>query len=305
MSSWTRLFIRDRETPSSRVRIRHEIAVPADADGNNGDVCIVASGSTASVYVHTAGAWTEIGSGPSSASANYFDPLAEPATPHASDDEFNGSSLDAAWTEWEPGTPTGFSVTVANSQVEIVTETYASSTTNLAGIHRAAPSGDWSAWAKISVAATGVTASAHDHGGGIFVASSDIVANPTTADVTSWILSPRAVGTATLAYILNWNAYNSYNGSSLAMTLPAQTTSIWQRVRYASGSTTLSFDISADGIGWQQVFTTASPFITPQRIGFLTRASDGTSIPSPVFRADFLRFAATADYDALTLGKVV
>jgi hypothetical protein len=251
------------------------------------------------------GEWGAPSGGGGGSAIGSFAPLAAPSTPHASDDEFDGDALGAAWTVWQPGTPPGFGVTVADSQIAIVTDTYASSTTNLAGIHRAAPSGDWAAWTKVSVSAEGVTPSAHDHGGGLLLASDDIVANPSTADVISWIVSPRAAGTATLAYVINWSAYDTFSSTALALTLPAGTTSLWQRARYASGTTTLSLDMSTDGIGWTRVFSTSSPFITPQRIGFVTRASDGPSLDSPIVRADFLRFSASAAYSQPAPGRVV
>lgn len=302
MTSLSRLFIRDRETPSSRVRIRHELAVPANSDGSNGDVCIVADGASAGVYIHTAGAWTEIGSG-SSTSIGYYDPMAAPSSPNARDDEFSALS---GWTTWNAGSLAGFTATASSSQLKLTTTSQNSGANILAGIFKACPTGaDWSAWTKVCVTGNPSSGLVAPYGGGLILATADIDSNPSTADVYTLNFYTRLNGNTSILYGQTWTAYNAVSGSPLALDLGDTPTSIWLRVRWANASTTLSFDLSTDGVGWRQAYSTASPFLTPARIGFNVIAAMSASDPSPVVSADFLRFSSSAALSAETLGKVI
>jgi hypothetical protein len=80
---------------------------------------------------------------------------------------------------------------------------------------------------------------------------------------------------------------------------------VWLRVRYASSGTTLSFDASRDGIGWKQVYTTASPAPTPTIVGLWIVSAAGATDPPPVATFDFLRFSTSASVTAATLGRAL
>lgn len=247
-------------------------------------------------------AWASGGGGGGGA-AGYYDPLAAPATPNAFDDEFDAL---AGWTEWNPSPLAGFSATVSNSQLRLTTTPQTTPTNILSGIHKACPSAtDWSAWTRITVngnpSSTGVAA----YGGGIYLATSDIDGSPSTADVYTLNLYTRANGATSLVYGQTWTAFNANSGSPLALDTGESPTSMWLRVRWENAATRISFDVSSDGIGWRQAYSTTSPFLTPARIGICSIAAMSSSDPSPVVSADFLRFSSSAALSAQTLGKVV
>lgn len=210
------------------------------------------------------------GSGGEATEAIYtkWDSDAPPASPHTSDDEFEGSSLGAAWT-----VPTG-SVAVADGFASLGSS---------AVMYRAVPSGDWSAWARVSwygyhaanvACGFGVcSGTQHDNG-------------------TGFELVPGAWGSyASKLYLWRrvnfvWNAnlaeINGYDWSQ----------GIYLRWTHSSG--TVSAHISSDGIGWREVY---SGTLTPQSL-WITNMARGA-------RVEFVRFTTDTSQTALLPGRLV
>jgi hypothetical protein len=229
--------------------------------------------------------------------------MAAPASPNARDLEFGST---AGLTTWNPGSLAGFSATASNSRLLLTTTPQASGTTILSGVYRDCPTGtDWCAWTRIKVrGGTGFTAVA-PYGGGLFLATADIDANPSTADVITANFYTRNNATSSLFYIQTWTAYNAASGTLVAIDMGEMPSDIWVRVRWGNSATRLSIDVASDGDGWKQVYSTTSPFLTPARIGLNSIAGQSAADPTPVVISDFLRFGTSADLNADTLGNLI
>lgn len=239
------------------------------------------------------------GGGGGGASLGYYDPSAQPEAPNAADEEF-ASGLGAL-TAFNPGSLAGFAATTEHSMLRMVTTPQASATYRIAGVLRAIPSGDWSAWTRISVTSE-ATSAVQLNGGGLFIADGDADA---TADLITIGMHP-LLGTAdTIVRAQRWSAYDAFSATLAGAEAVAPGTTLWMRMRYVSSTQRLSCDISSDGAGWMQIHTAAPSSVIPARIGVFVACSAGVSVASPVVRADFLRFSTSAAADAVTLGRVV
>lgn len=307
MTSLSRLFIRDRETPSSRVRIRHETSLPVDADGANGDVCIVADGDSAGVYVHTGGAWTEIGAGSAASDApGHYHPEAAPSSPNALDLEFNSAADVSGMTSWNPGSLAGFSATASLSNLVLRTTPQAAGTVRFAGVFTLAPvTASWSAWTKVTFNSYPGGAVGWPCGAGIIAVDGDLAANPTTADFYCARINTQRDAADSQVIVASHSSYTNGGSNLYAQTIDRQTSDAWFRVRYKSAGTTLHFDYSRDGCGWKQLYQTATPSPVPTTVGLVIVSAAGATDPIPAARFDFLRFSETADVFDDTPGRVI
>ena len=305
MSSFSRLYLRKRGAPGDRVWMRCETATPPspDPDASAGDVCIVKDGASSAVLQYDGSTWSAIAGGSEPTPLGYYDPMAAPASPNARDLEF--ATTDGL-TTWNAGSLAGFSATASDSRLRLTTTSQASSTNILSGAYRDCPTAtDWCAWAKISVTGVPGNVGVAPYGGGLFLATADIDANPGTADVLTSSLYLLSGGGSSVLYVQRFSAHNAFLDSPATIDLGAPRSNVWMRVRWANASTRLSIDMSEDGVGWKQIYSTTSPYVTPARIGLHSISANSASDPSPVVSADFLRFGTSADMNADTLGNSI
>jgi hypothetical protein len=219
------------------------------------------------VYDLAAGLWkpgTVSGGGGGGAAGLPLDTA--PGTPHAKDDEFAGTTLDAKWTA-------GFKActkTVAGGWLSI-------KPTAVPGyaymIRQVAPTGDFSIAAKLS-APLGVTAT--DTRPGLFMA--------------------RTTGTKALVYGLglsggpakgmwiehanynegaDWGGYNGSWSGNLWGTFAGG--AVWYRMRWVAASSTIFMDVSVDGVSWVVAATSRAGWAQPDRIGIVIENKSGNT----------------------------
>lgn len=259
----------------------------------------------ANITVDAQGRVTAAASG-SSSTIGYYMPEAPPTSPNALDTEFNNAADLALFTAWNPGALAGFGGTVANSVLRVTTTPTAAGTLRAAGYYRAAPAtAEWAMWAKVSVSMAPGGAVGWACGAGILLADNDIIANPATCDFNALYLNLQSLVSASYLRFYRWTNYTTEGVNLLNPATPFSQANFWMRARYIVASTTLSLDISHDGIGWKQVFTTAAPVVLPTQVGFFIVSAAGASDPTPVATYDFLRFSDTAALSQPSLGRLV
>jgi len=183
-----------------------------------------------------------------------------PTSPHASDDEFGGSSLDAKWTS------AGLNVTtaVANGWVSIEPATTGTANTGTRGgfgIYQVSPSGDFTISARV---ANGEGDAGVDDGrGGIFVAET----TGSVGHVLGYQSSVPRVANA-IGFTYNegseWGGFDGFDSAATARS--SADSGLWYRIRWDSASSTLFFYWSTDGVFWR-LLTSRAAQDQPDRIG--------------------------------------
>ena len=184
-------------------------------------------------------------------------PDAPPASAGADDDEFADASggVPSGWTEVDFGAV--LTVDEDEPGLQFTVATHAGSA--LAGIYKAIPAGDFTAWTKVSLSGLAVTDSLL---AGIALWED---ATTSTADVRTFALIANATqGELT---VHPWTAYNAQGAATLTVpiTVDSGVSHCYLMVRRTG--TTYAFSYSSDGIGWQRVHNTAALGITPTHYG--------------------------------------
>jgi len=182
-----------------------------------------------------------------------------PTTPHAKDDEFNGTSLDAKWTN--PGVTTRTNLIAFNGDGWLMLEpsdtgSGSVSTRGAYAIRQTAPSGAFTITAKIVDSRSG-----DDVRVGIFVAS-------TSASKAHMVSSARnnnrlaeAVGIP-YSETADWGAFDGF----VQAVTPYVYQAYWYQIIW-NGSGTLTFNHSTDGFAWSTALGTRTGQVQPDRIG--------------------------------------
>jgi len=164
-------------------------------------------------------------------------PLDEPpASAHAKDDEFNGSSLDGKWTNPLTAAVAACGITVEDGLLKL----QASETSkHMYGIRQAAPTGSFTVMAKISYLGTAT----YDVRAGLlaYVAGSQghVLGPFVFNDQTGYI----GVGTTH-----NTNDWSSYDGTTA--TSHGSGRFAWVRLVWSTAASTITCDHSKDGVNW-------------------------------------------------------
>lgn len=196
------------------------------------------------VYTYDGAAWNELGGGNGgSADFTLWDPNAPPTSPSAYDDEFSNSVLDGKWTEFDPDAE----LTVTEDEVGLKLDT-ASASFNLCGLYQTVPSGDFTIYARASL--LGNRVDWKNVGLMLWEDATDdtkrisILGFGYRADVTYAIFQLATNYTTWNSnYIYtNWSGEHAY-------------------VRVRRNSTTYSFALSSDGLGWQVFYVGGLAFV--------------------------------------------
>jgi hypothetical protein len=239
------------------------------AIGDEGQVLTVVSGDVA---------WADAsGGGGVGFSPNLWNPDLPPFSSSALDDSFDDSSLDGKWTEYDPGSV----LTVTEAACGLQMDYAAGSGYKLAGIYQSCPSGDWMVACRVAI--LGEAASYFAAG---LMLGQDLVASPSTSDIVDSGLWRG--GANTYAPIVDtWSDYQTVATQHVAVAADLLTTALYLRIRRSG--TTLSFDVSADGLGWTQRHSMTQPF-TPSHVGLYAVGNN-----SKTSRAIFSFFRKTTD----------
>lgn len=192
-----------------------------------------------------------------------WSPITPPETAHADDDEFltPGSGTPSGWTEFDPaGTQT-----VAVDDAGLVLTHTPSLTDKWGGIYKAVPSGNWTAWVRLSLSAR----LQNDPNAGLCLWE-----NPTDATKKLTTFGLRWQSNAGQIAERNWTDYDSFNGDQITVLQQGNpATTAWLRIRKTS--TTYKFDFSRDGLGWSQVDSRTISYV-PSHIGPAANMNGGT-----------------------------
>jgi len=190
-----------------------------------------------------------------------------PNSAHAKDDEFNGSSLDAKWTNpLTSGSGLDLLVTVANGWLRFEPNTSGTASTSKRGgfgIRQAAPTGAFSISARILSVSPTATDTCRV---GIFVART---AN-TTATVlgfeTSLFRQANGFGTTGYSESAEWSGYDGYD-TFVSPGAQQPSSGYWYKISW-DGTSVLTLYYSSNGYSWHTLGTRTSQS-QPDRIGIV------------------------------------
>lgn len=190
------------------------------------------------------------------APATYLD--VPPETPHASDDEFDGATLDGKWSAIT--TAVGNTVFVANSW--LIMEPADSGSGDMGrhlgcGIRQNSPSGSFSISAKVA------HNRAPDEGrAGIFVAATYWNTVHIMGSLYGYNLLVQALD-CNYAEDSDWSGYQGYNNYINGEYLGV----LWQKIEWNAETSTFIFYISVDGVCWKPVGDPLTSQHQPTRMG--------------------------------------
>ena len=206
-----------------------------------------------------------------------------PASPNSADDEFDGTALDAKWTEFQAANHT---VAVGSPQSWLRISQGAHTGNLLSGIFQAIPAG--SVWEITTRAA--IQSGRVDSLRVSFMLTGNISASPNTEPLLG--LSLRAPGTSPASrtphdilvqYYTNYTTVNS----NLAGT---QWGANEAYMKIARSGNTYTFSYSSNGVAWAELYRTGSMPFTPLYAGLFVDAVNAAGSGADLL-ADFYRVA--------------
>ena len=214
-----------------------------------------------------------------------------PTSAHASDDEMASGSVDAKWTEWDPGSAVTITMDTTRRMMKMVH--VGTGTIQWGGVRQAVPASEFTAYTRVGIlnntGASGFAA-------GLFV-SDNIASSPTTADFRT-----TDHGSSNAGFSINGRTWSAYNGSASA-TAVRTLLAVYMRVRVNGTSHTSEF--SVDGVTWHFLSTVTLGF-TPTHFGIAIGGIDNAVTTYAYFR--FFRVfsgAGSSGVDATYIGGFV
>jgi hypothetical protein len=209
-----------------------------------------------------------------------------PTSPNANDDEFDDASLNAAWSEWDPGSV--LTVTEGGTGVKLVN---AAASLTAGGIYQALPSGDWSITTKVHTTRN----NASNVWPGILIGE-DLSGSPSTSDF--YTFGPAYGGSGPEISLAQWSSYTSF--SSTAGGISEKVHAAYFRV--CKSGTTYTFSWSPDGIAWTMIGSPGSLAWTPAHIGLGLVTDHGNAVQIESHFRFWRQVASGVWYDQL-LGR--
>lgn len=256
-----------------------DISAATSTQGSLADSAIQRSGSTTDAHLavwngSNANSIKDGGTVPSTPTAirSYWEVLATPSSPSASDDEFTSGSLSDSWIEYDPNSILTVSVS-SNNYLQFTESTRSGD--NITGIGKTLPAGDFSIITKVSL--TGKTVNYQDAGLVLFEDVAD-----STKKLCSW--GVRYDGAVNQIVNFKWTNSTTVASAPLAPIIYNQT-AMFLRIRRTS--TTYTFDWSSDGLAWRNAGSDAALGFTPAQMGlFINNSNVGFDIQAkfPFFR---------------------
>jgi len=230
------------------------------------------------------------GGGGGTPAYTFWDPAAPPASPDTDDDEFADGTL-TGWTEWDQGNHTD--VSEGNG---FLTLKQTSTGVAWGGVFKTAPAHtDWTATTRLRLTARKVNY--NSVGLAVFQAATT---DPSGSDFY-WIGYSLDSGDRPIK-AQRWNGYNSYGQAYFEDGDFMGESGIWVRFRYESAGSTLYFESSEDGIGWNRLYS-LTPAWAIAEIG-LVMLNENTGADAYA-RFDFFRVTNSADNGQITAGRMV
>lgn len=258
----------------------------APASGLGADGNYYLNTTNGAIYLKTSGTWSAIYT-PSSGGLpfSYYDYDKPPASPNSVNDEFSGSSLDGAWTQYGAADMT---LSVADHLLEIA-QTHTAGA-KVSGIYKALPSGDWFAVCKVFYDDNFNTAAANQAAGiALFQDGAD-----TTKKIT--ICSAYTLDTVSIPIFVDYTNRTTANGG---LTATSDTGANGVRALYRNVylvlkkvGTTYQVGYSMDGFAWRYPAAAVSLSYTPIHIGIASNLLAPTGSTRRVW-FDFIRLYTT------------
>lgn len=199
-----------------------------------------------------------------------------PGTAHADDDEFGGSTLNAAWTApLTSNAGNAITTTVAN---EILLIEPTAGSRRAYGIRKPSPTGSFSVMAKLLISRAAGAAVAPDTRAGIFVATTAGRAHVLGAYHHSTGNNEAAyIGATTYSETADWSAWDGVQ-TTFGINYP---TWRWFRFVWDAGTSTLSFEWSGDGFVWRTLGSRAA-MTQPDRMGLVVYSQTAAATANTV-----------------------
>jgi hypothetical protein len=220
------------------------------------------------------------------ASVSMWLPDAPPATAHASDDEFNDSTV-TGWTEWDVSSR----LTVAENDNRLAMTMTPVANYHLAGIFKARPSGDFTMYAR-GFARTDESANI---GYGLMV-SATLGSAPTTAPVDFFGVQ----GNSVVRYPMGSYTGPSSGTVAQALNFPASR-AMYFRLRVVSNACWYAW--SMDGRSWSEYSTSFTPGFTIAEIGLCAWNNTGTA--TLIVDWEFFRVVASTTASQMLNGRML
>ncbi len=292
-------------TDSARAEHRHAITrgTPvglthggSNAAGASGDFADAAHTHALAAFGSTAGTVCEGNDSRLIATADYLPiwmPDAQPASPHADDDECGGSSISGSWNVWDVA---GYQTRTAQPTRKCY-EITATGGAGLrwGGLYKAIPASEFQLVAKVTFETAAPTSVA----AGIFVGNLTV---PSTGPIhTAFVTHGANVSGLTASRF----TYAAYNGGSSQGTSGVSNYAQYLRLRVSG--TSVSTDCSPDGINWRQIETngTITTGFTPAHVGFCFHVGAATTATGRYHFARFASGAGTSAFNFRIPGRLV
>jgi hypothetical protein len=211
-----------------------------------------------------------------------------PASPESENDEFNGASLHARWSTWDPGTFTTVTIDTTRETLKLAATGVGGAPGRWGGIYQPVPGSEFAVYAKLSAISSGTMAA------GLFL-SEDLDSAPATADFR----------TAEVVWStdMRWEArtWPAYNSSTVSASTTRSALPLGAYVRVRVNGTSCSTDFSSDGVNWAN-FATVTLGFTPVHMGL---ALSQNAASQGILLVDFFRVfsgAGTSGIDATKIG---
>lgn len=213
-----------------------------------------------------------------------------PGSPHASDDEFAGGSLDGKWTN-PAVTANGLTLVVANDWVIFEPDTSGTGSISgrMFGIRQTAPSGSFKIMAKIAASPSQTGTDSYD---GLFVGVSGGkghvlgLGRNVSAGLANMAATTYNEGGT------DWSSFDGYNNTA-GITQGYHVT--WFRIRWDASASTLFFDYSVNGMKWER-WLSRTGMSQPTSIGLGMYAQSNSFRADKAMGADWFRVEANANF---------
>lgn len=192
------------------------------------------------------------------------------------DDEFKSGNLDSKWTEWDVGN----SLTPTFPGAAFLEFSNIANTNEWGGIFQDVPDvnfdGDWAIFTKMSISTRGTVTA--DEGWAGLVVFQDAAGSPATTGFFGIFLRIQdPTVNMTEVRVGSFVNYTStiIAGSSLHTSVDWMHNTVYLRLRHNHHLDKISCDISADGLGWQEIGEVA--VIDPLHMGLVAKRVGGST----------------------------
>lgn len=225
------------------------------------------------------------GGGGSSSSSSLG--LTPPSSPASEDDEFDATGL-SGWSTWDPGSIFGTAPTVVTGSNGLELRPDDPGAKTVGGIYKAAPSGDFSLHAFVSMS----NPNKSDYSCGVMVAG-DLASSPTTAGARAGVVFGSGVTSGNQPGYQAWTNYGS--AGAFAARTASRINGYWVRLRYDDTLTQFAVEHSLDGLTWIATQTATSVGFTPSYIGLCCH--NNSAVNDALIRVRGFRVLSSIDFD--------